>query len=390
MKKRVIGALCALVVAATMGCGRSISPGSAEAEIVLKPLEQTQKVDDISPWVDAVEFVRIADDAQVHPATVTKMLIDDRANAFMMDDRNRVVAVPADGNRLTVIAQEECDGEGCRIISDMALCGKELMVLVGHEIMRFDGDDFSLARRDNVPIDLPCDALAPDGKGGIYLFSAFPKTLPELPQGSNVTKELAGDEFMLYRISTGGVVAERYIPRTDCTLSLNNISQSSCGEYVLRPQDGNHVFYRLTADGIVPAYRVDFGDENIPPRYYFDAAGEDLMAYIMSPYYKMPMELHETASHLFFRVAGPEAREVSVVYDREGSAGIMWENAPSDMQMQILASDGEWFYAVMPGTGGADGEAHGPLFSYVQKALSVQEPDAAGHSYIVKMRFRKM
>lgn len=388
--KRIVVALCVLAVAAAVGCGRRTASNSAEAGIVLKPLEQTQKVDDISPWVDAVEFVRIADDAQVHPATVTKMLIDDRANAFMMDDRNRVVAVPADGNRLTVIAQEECDGEGCRIISDMALCGKELMVLVGHEIMRFDGDDFSLARRDNVPIDLPCDALAPDGKGGIYLFSAFPKTLPELPQGSNVTKELAGDEFMLYRISADGVVAERYIPRTDCTLSLNNISQSSCGEYVLRPQDGNHIFYRLTADGIVPAYRVDFGDGNIPPRYYFDAAGEDLMSYIMSPYYKMPMELHETSSHLFFRVAGPEAREVSVLYDRRSLGGIMWENTPSDMQMQILASDGEWFYAVMPGTGGADGEAHGPLFSYVQKALSVQEPDAAGHSYIVKMRFRKM
>lgn len=114
------------------------------------------------------------------------------------------------------------------------------------------------------------------------------------------------------------------------------------------------------------------------------------MSYIMSPYYKMPMELHETASHLFFRVAGPEAREVSVVYDRESSTGVMWENTPSDMQMQILGSDGEWFYAILPASGGAEGEAHGPLYGYVQKALSEKEPDAADHSYIVKIRFRKM
>lgn len=382
--------MCALAVAAAMGCGSSISPGSTEAEIVLKPLEQTQKVDDLSPWVDAVEFVRIADDAQVHPATVTKMLIDGRANAFMMDDRNRVVAVSADGSRLTVIAQEECDGEGCRIISDMALCGNELLVLVGHEIMRFDGDDFSLVRRDNVPIDLPCDALAPDGEGGMYLFSAFPKNLPELPQGGNVTKVQSGDEFMLYRLSSDGEVADRYIPRDDCTLSLNNISQSSCGEYMLRPQNGNHIFYRLTADGIAPVYRVDFGSENIPHRYYSDVAGEDLMSYIMSPYYKMPMELHETASHLFFRVAGPEAREVAVVYDRRSCGGIMWENARGDMQMQILASDGKWFYAVMPETGGAEDGPHGPLYSCVRRALAEQEPDAAGHSYLVKISFRKM
>lgn len=388
--KYVIAALCIFAVAASVGCGRRIASNSAEAEILLKPLEQTQKVDDISPWVDAVEFVRIADDERAQFTAVIKMLLDDSGNAFLLDDQGRVVALSADGRCLTEITQEVCDSEGCCYISDIALSDNVLAVLAGSEIIRFGGEGFSLVRRDNVPIDLPCDALAPDGKGGMYLFSAFPKTLPELPQGSNVTKELAGDEFMLYRISAGGVVAERYIPRTDCTLSLNNISQSSCGEYVLRPQDGNHVFYRLTADGIIPAYRVDFGDENIPFRYYFDAAGEDLMAYIMSPYYKMPMELHETSSHLFFRVAGPEAREVSVVYDRRSLGGIMWENTPSDMQMQILASDGECFYAVMPETGGADDEPHGPLYSYVHKALSAQDAGAAGHSYIVKMRFRKM
>ncbi len=388
--KRIIGVLCVLAVVASTGCGRRIAPNSAEAETVLKPLEQTQRVDDLSPWVDAVEFVRIADDEWAHFTAVIKMLLDDGGNTFLLDDQGRVVALSADGSCLTEITQEVCNSEGCRFISDIALSDNVLAVLAGSEIIHFDGSDFSHVRRDDVPIDLPCDALAPDGKGGIYLFSAFPKTLPELPQGSNVTKELAGDEFMLYRISADGVVAERYIPRTDCTLSLNNISQSSCGEYMLRPQDGNHIFYRLTADGIVPAYRVDFGDENIPYRYYFDVAGEDLMSYIMSPYYKMPMELHETASHLFFRVAGPEAREVSVVYDSGSSTGIMWENAPSDMQMQILGSDGKWFYAIMPETGGADDGMHGPLYGYVQKALSEKEPDAADHSYIVKIRFSKM
>ena len=388
--RRIILLQCAVMTALLAACGSRIAPRDAEGGIVLKPLEQTQKVDDISPWVDAVEFVRIADDERTLFSTVVKMLLDDSGNIYLLDDQGRIVALAADGGSLTEVAQEVCDNEGCHFISDMALSNSELLILEGNEIIRFELADLSHVHREKVPVDLPCDALAPDGKGGIYLFSAFPKTLPELPQGNNVTKVLAGDEFMLYRISADGVVAEQYIPRTDCTLSLNNISQSSCGEYMLRPQDGNHIFYRLTADGIVPAYRVDFGDENIPYRYYFDVAGEDLMSYIMSPYYKMPMELHETASHLFFRVAGPEAREVSVVYDSGSSTGIMWENAPSDMQMQILGSDGEWFYAIMPETGGADDGMHGPLYGYVQKALSEKEPDAADHSYIVKIRFLKM
>ena len=388
--RRIILLPCIVMTALLAACGRRIAPRDAEGGIVLKPLEQTRKVDDISTWVVAVEFVRIADDGRALFSAVVKMLLDDSGNIFLLDDQGRIVALAADGGSLTEVAQEVCDNEGCHFISDMALSDSELLILEGNEIIRFELADLSHVRREKVPVDLPCDALAPDGKGGIYLFSAFPKTLPELPQGNNVTKVLAGDEFMLYRISADGVVAEQYIPRTDCTLSLNNISQSSCSEYVLRPQDGNHIFYRLTADGIVPAYRVDFGDENIPYRYYFDVAGEDLMSYIMSPYYKMPMELHETASHLFFRVAGPEAREVSVVSDSGSSPGIMWENAPGDMQMQILGSDGKWFYAIMPETGGADDGMHGPLYGYVQKALSEKEPDAADHSYIVKIRFRKM
>lgn len=388
--RRIIILPCIVMTALLAACGSRIAPRDAEGGIVLKPLEQTQKVDDISPWVDAVEFVRIADDERTLFSTVVKMLLDDSGNIFLLDDQGRIEALAADGGTITEIAHEVCDNEGCHFISDIALSNSELLILEGDEIIRFELADLSHVRREKFPVDLPCDALAPDGNGGIYLFSAFPKTLPELPQGNSVTKVQAGDEFMLYHISPEGEVTDKYIPRTDCTLSLNNISQSSCGEYMLRPQDGNHIFYRLTADGIVPAYRVDFGDENIPYRYYFDVAGEDLMSYIMSPYYKMPMELHETASHLFFRVAGPEAREVSVVYDSGSSTGIMWENAPSDMQMQILGSDGKWFYAIMPETGGADDGMHGPLYGYVHKALSEKEPDAADHSYIVKIRFRKM
>ena len=347
----------------------------------MKPLEQTRKVDDISPWVDAVEFVRIADDERTLFSTVVKMLLDDSGNIFLLDDQGRIVALKSDGTFLRAVARQGRANNEYISVSDIAVAGPEFMILDGSKVKCFDLSDPSGVRSIDIPVSVPCDALAPDRDGGVYLFSAF---------SLDPAENRSDADSLLYRVSAEGDLVGSYLRRTDCTLSLNNISQSSCGEYMLRPQDGNHIFYRLTADGIVPAYRVDFGDENIPYRYYFDVAGEDLMSYIMSPYYKMPMELHETASHLFFRVAGPEAREVSVVYDSGSSTGIMWENAPSDMQMQILGSDGKWFYAIMPETGGADDGMHGPLYGYVQKALSEKEPDAADHSYIVKIRFRKM
>lgn len=379
--RRIILLQCAVMTALLAACGSRIAPRDAEGGIVLKPLEQTQKVDDISTWVDAVEFVRIADDERTLFSTVVKMLLDDNGNIFLLDDQGRIVALKPDGTFLRTVARQGRANNEYISVSDIAVAGPEFMILDGSKVKCFDLSDPSGVRSIDIPVSVPCDALAPDGDGGVYLFSAF---------SLDPAENRSDADSLLYRVSAEGDLVGSYLRRTDCTLSLNNISQSSCGEYMLRPQDGNHIFYRLTADGIVPAYRVDFGDENIPYRYYFDVAGEDLMSYIMSPYYKMPMELHETASHLFFRVAGPEAREVSVVYDREGSVGIMWENAPSDMQMQILGSDGKWFYAIMPETGGADDGMHGPLYGYVQKALSEKEPDAADHSYIVKIRFRKM
>ena len=71
----------------------------------MKPLEQTRKVDDISPWVDAVEFVRIADDERTLFSTVVKMLLDDSGNIFLLDDQGRIVALKPDGTFLRTVAR---------------------------------------------------------------------------------------------------------------------------------------------------------------------------------------------------------------------------------------------------------------------------------------------
>lgn len=80
--RRIILLPCIVMTALLAACGRRIAPRDAEGGIVLKPLEQTRKVDDISPWVDAVEFVRIADDERTLFSTVVKMLLDDSGNIF--------------------------------------------------------------------------------------------------------------------------------------------------------------------------------------------------------------------------------------------------------------------------------------------------------------------
>lgn len=361
-------------------CKRQIVLSDVDASAILTPLQHAPLLDRIDNVVDAVNFTKIADDERTYTSVVTKILLDRDKNMHMLDDNGNLVAIKPDGTFLTTIARRGRAGNEYLNISDIAISDKEFMILDGSKVKCFDLSDLSQIRIINIPVKVPCDALAPDGADGVYLFSAFPKDYADTR---------VDNDFLLYRISPNGELVDQYIRREDNTVSLNNISQISIGEYSLRPQSSSHVFYRLTKDGIVPGYKIDFEEKNIPHRYFFDSADEDLGTYIMSPYYKLPMEMHETASHVFFRIAGPQASEISIVYDKRSGKGIRWKNEPYDMQMQILASDGEWFYAIMPELAESD-EQHGPFFRYVYNALQKQEMSADKHSYVVKIRFGEL
>lgn len=380
MKKKYIYYLYGFVTLCLCACKHQIVLSDVEASEVFTPLQHTQLLDKINDIVDSVEFTEIADDKRTYTSVVTKMLLDRNKNMYMLDDNGNLVAIKPDGTFLTTIARRGRASNEYLNISDIAISDNEFMILDGSKVKCFNLDNLSQPRIIDIPVKVPCDALAPDGAGGIYLYSAFPKDYAD-------TK--VDNDFLLYHISPNGELIAEYIRREDNTVSLNNISQASIDEYILRPQSSSHVFYRLTKDGIVPEYKVDFEEKNIPHRYFFDSANEDLGTYIMSPYYKLPMELHETASHVFFRVAGPQARETSIVYDKRSKKGIRWENEPCDMQMQILASDGEWFYAIMPESSESD-EMHGPFFRYVENMLQKQGMSAAKHSYIVRIQFGKL
>lgn len=104
--RRIIILPCIVMTALLAACGSRIAPRDAEGGIVLKPLEQTRKVDDISTWVDAVEFVRIADDERTLFSTVVKMLLDDSGNIFLLDDQGRIVALKPDGTFLRTVARQ--------------------------------------------------------------------------------------------------------------------------------------------------------------------------------------------------------------------------------------------------------------------------------------------
>lgn len=171
---------------------------------------------------------------------------------------------------------------------------------------------------------------------------------------------------------------------------MSNISQSSGNTYYLRPQDNGHVFFRLTETGPEPVYRIDFKGKTIPERYYFDAAGEDIMKYMMSDYYKLPMDLHETDTHLYFHAAGPGASDCIFIYDRGSGKGIRWTNAPGSVTVPVpvLASDGDWFYTIFPEIDPDMGKDGDILFRFIVSELEKRGAPISSGPYIVKFNFR--
>lgn len=222
---------------------------------------------------------------------------------------------------------------------------------------------------------IPFDAVSPY-KDGVYAFSAFP------PKAENLEND---DDFLLSVIDKNGNLIEQAVKREDCTFTMGNISQSMNNSYFLRPQSSNHIFYKLTNKGVVAEYKIDFEDKTIPARYYYDSANESMRTYMMSDYYKLPMDLHETAAALSFHASGPQGDDVWFVYDKAKKNGFRWINESEDMIMPIIASDKEWFYTIIEILeAGSDEINHGLLYDAI---LNTMPNDfEAGRMYIVKFK----
>ena len=352
-----------------------------DAGWTLVPDEDTEPVSDIAPYIEKMELIKIADDDRLLFSDVAKMLLDDEGRLFILDYTGNLVTMNPDGTFFRKIADRGRASNEYIGIVDIALADGELFILDGSKVRAFGISDAGSSRVLDVPIESPCDAMAPDGAGGLYLYSAFP---------SEVRDYRKDKDNLLYRVGSRGELEASYVRRTDCTFSMSNISQSSGNTYYLRPQDNGHVFSRLTETGPKPVYRIDFKGKTIPERYYFDAAGEDIMKYMMSDYYKLPMDLHETDTHLYFHAAGPGASDCIFIYDRGSGKGIRWTNAPGSVTVPVpvLASDGDWFYTIFPEIDPDMGKDGDILFRFIVSELEKRGAPISSGPYIVKFNFR--
>ncbi len=339
------------------------------------PLEECREVTDIDSYVDSIAIIC----SDVCMSDISKVLTDARGNFYILDMRGELHILNPNGTPSDKgIRRGRATNEYMQI-EDIALSDDELLLLDGMSVKCFDLNSLQKSREISIAVKRPFDAIAPDKDGGVYLFSSYSA------EGSETSAE---KNYLLCRLDRTGTQIAQDIPYEDCTFSIGNITQSRSNTYYLRPQNNRHVFYRLTEEGAVPEYRIDFGAATIPDRYYYNVADEDIRSYMKADYFKLPIYFHETATHLTFCAAGPEAEEYNFVYDKRSGRGIRWCSRKGDPAVRICAADEEAFYLLLPNFICGNTDNSGPLV----KAFKNKQDSTEEHNglIILKLIFGKI
>jgi len=348
------------------------------AEKILRPLSETREVCDIGNHVKEVSFKRMPENVLM--SDVMKLLVHENGDVIIQDMASQLLLLKESADSLEVIANRGRASNEYLVPRDIALSGENLLLLDDTEIRSFGLYEKLSCKSFDVPVNVPCDAIAPCSGDGVYLFSAFPLKFKDS------RKE---NDYLLYSADLDEKKVRKFIRREDCTFTIGNISQSSGNRYYLRPQNSRHIFYELTESGPVPSYKIDFGKKNIPDRYYYSTAGEDVGRYMVAAYYKLPMGLCRTDTHLYFHCCGPDASDVNYIYDEETGRGINWISGPMDHTARILAATEEEFLVLYQNLEGGLPEV-GALANFIRKEYLKLGFDDENAQYIVRVRFGKI
>lgn len=359
------------------GCYSKAPSEFVSAEFILKPLEDANEITTgIDNFIDTLEIIPIKD-SNISLSSVSKILLDGQGNLYVLDFSGHVLSFDKQGEVSRVMPQRGRASNEYIRATDICLSNRELMILDEPVVRCFNLENLDEVRSIELPLDAPVDAIAPFDTGGVYLYSAF-----STQQNSSGSKT----DYLLSCCDSRGNMIEKYIKREDVTFSMFNISQARHNRYFLRPQNSTNLFYCLAPDGPRAVYKLDFGKNNIPKRYYYNVAGEDIVKYTTSDYYKLPMELHETTSHLYFRVAGKGAVEECFIYNLTNKHALRWKELADDYELKIQGADDGWFYAIAPRLDG-ESKRHGPLYSYVEGCFRKIDNPSPSQLYIIKIKF---
>ena len=93
---RIYTVILFLALLTITGC-HSRNQGSMDDMVTYTPLEETAETEDLSPYIERMELVRLSDDPRLLFSDVAKMLIDNEGHFYILDYGGNLVTVNPDG-----------------------------------------------------------------------------------------------------------------------------------------------------------------------------------------------------------------------------------------------------------------------------------------------------
>lgn len=351
-------------------------------DTVLRPLEQTIKVNDVSEYISSAEFIVLEEDSMSLLSYPDKVVRDPKGN-FIIVDSDIICLFSRKGRFLGRIgAIGRGPGEYVTVngvcLSDN---NKEVAVLSLAEANIYDAENYTFLRKVEFPL-INYDGIIPAEDGGWYLVTATTSAPDENMAGRNI----------LRKFDNGGKAPiEQTIPAKGYVMNVYMTSQGYDGGWYLRPLEGENVLYKIKGGEVTAVCGIDFGDEQAPDGYIYNNGKFDLTRFIRSEYFKCIFHVHDTKDQLFFMVMGPKGNVNNFIYGQGMKSGIWWEDDIYDtMPTLFVASDETGFYVSFPDVKSfldKAPEEMNPLTRYMVAEYKRQQIQGNDNPLLVRLEF---
>ena len=383
---------CTLFLLAITICGCKGTKTAKDDLETVYPLSETQTVTDISPYINAVDFVQFEETDNSLLGYISNLQIGRDGSLLVSDLTGRFFRFDNNGKILNTIGRRgRGPGEYSRALG---ICfsedGAKMLILSMGKVLEYNSSDGSFIRAVDIP-SKNYDEIAPSSDGGFFLSASNP--------GMAELSDFDTPFFSLTQFDNEGKQIKEFLPRKDFVINTALFTQSYDGSYIFRPQEGDNIAYKIDEGKVVPIFRIDFGKETIPLHYIFTKTNSDgsvdLQYLIRSNYYKIPIYLHDTQDYFYFSSMGPGGIPHDFLYDLDRKKGIHWYAEDfEEVDVRIVGSDSMgWFYAIVVKESITTYRnnplaATNPLSRYLLDMLSNSPRDERNDNpYLIKIKF---
>lgn len=312
---------------------------------IFSPLISSNLITDFTQYIDSVEIINLEATDQSYIAYIKKILVDKSKRIIILNSTG-ILVFSKEGSFLFSIGKNgRGPGEYLQVYD---ICIDEysntlLAVDSDNSVIRYSLTDGQYIEKiiPHFPEKYPnCIGITPSIDNGFFLFGCNPLDKTDFKKSF----------YCLNKFDKKGKHIESYLLRKDYVFPINIITQSYDNTYLIRPQEGDNICFRIDKGKLKEIYQFDFGKEYIPQHYLpvLPNRNYDIKRYMNSDYYKLPIYLHETKDQMYFSCGGPLANDHFFIFDKANLQGIHWIHDKIDDTPLLLfkASDSEFFYAV--------------------------------------------